>query len=603
MTSVASEARTVARAVRRLIARAPFECGVAVLAVVYVALHLSPSSYALALDLLGEDASPLVGSPRGIRTDEWSVMTPLFEAAVNNDFRETNRTSFYDENLRSFIGLPLLNWGLAFKPFVWPFFVVSPALAYSFYWAAAAALMLVGWSLLLRAFGIGRTVAALASTLLYFTPFVQAWSGPSLQLALFPWIVLAFIRIRSPIRLGVGLAVLIPVWAMSLFYLPAVPPKLFLALCLCLAFAPESFAPRRLAAAAVGAAVGAAISFAYYAPVIRAYADSAYPGDRWFNGGNLPAWQVISQLLPATTTEGYTNLIAANICEAATVATWLPLLTLCALDYRALRERWGEPTLRRDVRRISVLGVGWILISLWQLLPLPPVSYALGFGISPEARTVFASGVLLLVAAGFALDRLPTRLSIVRIGVFAAVVLAGWMVASYDLHDGRFAVRDELVVLLVLLVLCPLVVVVRRPSENAVRVALLLVALVPTALVWGYFNPLQSTRVMFRKPDTDLTRRLDALAATRPDGAIAVQGVPDAILNGVGYRSVTHVLATPSPETFRPYFPDMADARFNRIFNRFAHLSLTDRPEPYVASPDNVRLPIDTMSRYAATDD
>ena len=33
-------------------------------------------------------------------------MTPLFEAAVNNDFHEVNATSFYGENLRSFIGLP-----------------------------------------------------------------------------------------------------------------------------------------------------------------------------------------------------------------------------------------------------------------------------------------------------------------------------------------------------------------------------------------------------------------------------------------------------------------------------------------------------------------
>jgi hypothetical protein len=106
---------------------------------------------------------------------------------------------------------------------------------------------------------------------------------------------------------------------------------------------------------------------------------------------------------------------------------------------------------------------------------------------------------------------------------------------------------------------------------------------------------------MFERPETEVTARLDALAAERPDGAIAVDGIPDAILNGVGYRSVTHVIVTPSPETFRLYFPDLDEKRFNHIFNRFAHYGLTDRPEPYVASPDNVRLPIETMSGYAAT--
>ena len=128
-----SHIRSLATSTKRLVASAPFESAVLVIAAIYVALHLSPSSYALALGQLGEPETPLLGTPRAIRTDEWSVTTPLFQAAVNNDFRETNDTSFYSENLRSFIGLPLLNWGLVFKPLVWPFFIVPPALAYSFF--------------------------------------------------------------------------------------------------------------------------------------------------------------------------------------------------------------------------------------------------------------------------------------------------------------------------------------------------------------------------------------------------------------------------------------------------------------------------------------
>lgn len=573
-----------------------------VLALVYVALHLSPSSYALALNLLGDEASPVVGSPRVIRTDEWSVMTPLFEAAVSNDFRETNETSFYRETLRSFIGLPILNWGLVFKPVVWPFFVVSPALAYSFFWATATALMLIGWSVLLRSLGLSRLAAALAATILYFSPIVQAWSGPSLQLAIFPWIVVAFVRIRSPIRLGLALALLVPVWTLSMLYVPASPPLLYLALVLCLAFAPESFRARRLAAALLGGLIGAAVAFAYYAPVFEAYADSVYPGRRWFDGGDLPGWQVLSQLLPGTTTEGYVHLVTANICEVATVATWLPVLALCALDYRTLRRDWGDATIRRDVRRIGVVAAGWALLTLWQLVPLAPLSYVLGWGWSPEARTLFASGALLLAAAAYALDRLPLRLTVSRLTAFAGIVVAAWLAARIDLQpDAGVVVRDELLVLVIAIGLVPFALRRGGPSPTAIRLGLFLMALLPTAFAWGLFNPLQSTRVMFERPETDITARLDALAAQRPDGAIAVAGIPDAILNGVGYRSVTHVIVTPSPEIFRRYFPDMEEKRFNHVFNRFAHYGLTDRPEPYVASLDNVRLPIETMRKYAST--
>lgn len=588
---------------RRLVVRAPFESAVFLLAVGYVVLHLSPSSYALALGQLGEHETPLLGTPRAIRTDEWSVMTPLFESAANNDFHEVNETSFYGETLRNFIGLPLLNWGIVFKPLVWPFFAVSPALAYSFFWAATAALMLIGWSLLLRAFGFSRTVAAFTSMILYFSPFVQAWSGPGPLLAWFPWVMLALVRIRSPIRIALALAVLIPVWWMSMFYLPALPPLFVLALALCLAFRPDVFAWRRLAGILAGLTVGVAIALAYFAPVFRAYADSVYPGRRWATGGGLPGWQVASQFLPGTTTEYYTNLIAANICEAATVASWLPLLALCVVDIRQVRRRYSvDSDLRRDLRRLGVLALMWALITLWQLVPLPPLSYVFGLGLSPEARTLFASGALLVVTAAYAVDRLPLRVTPLRLVAFAAVVVGAWLLASLDLQPtNELVVRDELLVLIAVVGVAPFAFAAGRSARHASRVAILLVALLPLIVGWGLFNPLQSTRVMFRKPDTQVTRRLDALATKRTDGAIAVSGFADAVLNGVGYRSVTHVIATPSPHLFRKYFPDLDERKFNEIFNRYAHISLTTEEEPYVAQSDVIRLPFRTMAYYAAT--
>jgi hypothetical protein len=431
---------------------------------------------------------------------------------------------------------------------------------------------------------------------------VQAWSGPSPLLALFPWVLLAVVRIRSPRGVAVALSLLVPVWLLAMFYLPALPPLLYLALALCIAFRPEIFSPRRLAGVLAGTIVGLLITFAYFAPVFRAFSDSVYPGRRWTTGGDMPVWQVVSQFLPATTTEHFTNLIASNISEAATVASWLAVLALCIVDVGQIRRRHGnDPVLRKDLRRIAVLAVTWALITFWQLVPFPPLSYALGFGLSPEARTLFASGALILIASAYAVDRLPLRLTPLRMGIFTVVVVVAWLGASLDLHD-NLAFRDELLVLPLVAGVAAYALVARDASVQAIRVAVLLVALIPTMVVWGLFNPLQSTRVMFRKPDTAVTRKLDALAATRPDGAIAVLGPADAVLNGVGYRSVTHVLATPSPHLFRKYFPQMDEPEFNAIFNRYAHTSLTADAEPFVASADVIRLPIRTMARYAATE-
>ncbi len=588
---------------RKLVARAPFESVVLILAALYVILRFSPSSYALSLQQLGADETPLLGTARGIRSDEWAVMTPLFQVAVNNDFQETNASSFYGETLRSFVGLPLENWGLIFKPLVWPFFAVSPDLAYSFFWGANAALMLIGWSLLSRTLGLSRTAAAFCSLILYFSPFVQAWSGAGPQLALFPWIVLAVLWIRSTVGLALVLAVLVPVWCLSMFYLPGIPPLLLLALALCLAFRPDVFAWRRLASVVLGASVGAAITLAYFAPVFRAYADSVYPGGRWIEGGRMPEWQVASQFLPATTTEGYTNLVSPNISEAATVATWLPLLALCVIDGREVRRRSRtDRRLTRDLRGLGVLALAWALITAWQVLPVSPLSYLLGLGLANERRTLFATGALLAIAAVYAIDRLPARVTPLRLVAFASFVVAAWLLASLDLQPtNELVLRDELLVLIPVAGLALLVLVARRRAGYTWRGALFLVALVPTVIGWGLFNPLQSTQVMFRKPETEITRRLDALAATRSDGAIAVSGFTGALLNGAGYRSVTHVIVTPSPDLFRPYFSEFDEREFNETFNRYAHVTLTTESAVRVPRPDIIEVPVEKMAPYAAT--
>ncbi len=390
---------------------------------------------------------------------------------------------------------------------------------------------------------------------------------------------------------------------MSNLYVPALPPLVFLGIALCIAFKPNVFRWKRIVAVAAGSAIGGAVALSYYAPVLSAYASSEYPGQRWIVGGGMSAWQVASQFLPATTTEGYTNLIAANISEAATVATWLPLLAVCVVDFGEVRRSYVQsPSIRRSCRAIGVLVAMWAVLTAWQLLPLAPLSYLLGLGLSPEPRTLFASGALLLIAAACAIDKLPIRLSPRRLTVVALAVVAAWLLASVDLHSSnQLVARDELLILPIVLVLAGVSVIARRPRETSLRVAVLATALLPTAVGWALYNPLERTDAIFREPDTQVTRELDRLAATRPDGAITGFGFADAILNGAGYRSVTHVITKPSPELFEPYFPDIDDETFEAIFNRYAHVSLTRRPAPYVAGEDAVRIPIDTMKRFAAT--
>jgi hypothetical protein len=158
------------------------------------------------------------------------------------------------------------------------------------------------------------------------------------------------------------------------------------------------------------------------------------------------------------------------------------------------------------------------------------------------------------------------------------------------------------VILLPLVVLVPLALTWRGEWDGiGWRATLLLLTLIPNVAIWGTFNPLQQTTVMFEKPDTAITRSLDELASTRPDGAIAAPGFFGAVPNGVGYRSVSHFIQTPSPQVFRKYFPNMSQEEFDLFFNRNMVVSLTNEKEPIFVAGNNVGLPIGTMRRYAAT--
>jgi hypothetical protein len=532
-------------------------------------------------------------------------LTPLFQAAVNNHLHQKNLTSFYGESLLSIFGLPLLNWGLIFKPQLWAFLVLPPSFAYSLYWASMAALMLVGWSVLLRRFGFARRTAALVATLLFFSPFVQAWwTVFDSQLGFFPWVVLAVVSIRRDVYAAAALAVLIPVWWISFLYVPGLPPLFYLGLALSAVFCLSSMTPGRLVAIVSGAGLGAGLAFLYFRPIFGAYTHSVFPGERWIHGGELPGWIVLSQFLPGTTTELYTSLIGRNICEVSTVATWLPALALCTLDVGAIR-RGAEtsPEMRRDLKRIGFLLLALTALTLWQVTSfLGPMSYLAGFGLSPEQRTLFASGALLVIAAAYVVDRLPIRVSVWRLGLFGVLVLASWVLASFELQPTHeLVLRDELLVLVPLLAVIPFAMPpVEQHSLRAWRTAIILLALIPVVAEWGIFNPVQRTDVMFRRPDTEVTRALNRLAEKRPDHAIAVPGFAGGVLNGVGYRSVSHVLPTPSPKLFRPYFGDMNEAEFNVFFNRYANVGVADVKRPSLLTADYLQLPISRMAPYAA---
>jgi hypothetical protein len=152
----------------------PFVVIVLVIAALYAAFQLTPSSYEIALRAIGiADDGLVFGPAKPVRSDEWAIWTPYFQIAVNNGFARIDALSPYAEDLRNVNALPLADWGLIFKPHLWSFFLLPPAAAFSLMYAILLAACLTGWYWLALALRFDKLVAAIFSLTIFALPYVQ----------------------------------------------------------------------------------------------------------------------------------------------------------------------------------------------------------------------------------------------------------------------------------------------------------------------------------------------------------------------------------------------------------------------------------------------
>ncbi|WP_448191509.1 DUF7657 domain-containing protein [Azospirillum sp. sgz301742] len=571
-----------------------FAAIVLVLCTAYTALHWTPSSYALALRPFGvADTGLIAGKPKPIRSDEWAVWTPYVQAAVNNGFERTNATSPYREDMRNFNAVPLLDWALPFKPQYWLFFVADPALAFSFSHAIFIAMSLIGYAVLLRVFGFPALWSIGGSLALFFTTYAQYWwttTGP--LLAVFPWILVAAATPMRPFLKAGITAYLSAFWLLSHTYPPIVVSLGIAGAVALAAFRPQTLRPANLLALAAGAAVGVGLTYLYLHEPAAAMAQTIYPGQRQSMGGTMEPARWFAQFFPLLVTRGVESVIPAlNLCEAATGGTYLLLLALVFVDHRAFAARLVEhsPEGRRLRWTLAVLLAGTALFTAWMLAPIPAgVGRLLLLDRVPPGRAVFASGMVLLLTALTILTAAPVRVTLSRVLVTALAALLAWAVvkaaplskvAASDWRD--FAV------------LLPLFAILLVPRLRGSAGALVGAAAFANIVATGDFNPIQSADPLFHRTRTPVTEELDRMVAEHPRHWLVATGFPGATLNGWGYPSVSHVTIAPRLDFFRERFPEMDDAAFNAVFNRYARVNvLPGNAPPSVPQPDSVDVPV-----------
>jgi len=585
----------------RSLVREPFVVAVTLLAAFYVAAAWSPSGYSRVLKWYDvEDHGLVVGWPQQIRSDEYAIWTPTIQAVVANDFGPINETSFYHERFRSLTSMPLRDWGLLFKPEFWPFFLLSPARAYSAYHAFHAWALLVGWCLFFRRLGVGRGSALFGAVLLFASPWVQFWwTSLAPVVAIAPWLgLLALIRVPGPVRVAAA-AFVTAVWLLDGILYPPLILVTALAMGLAIAaFRPAALRPALLLQMALAVLLGGGIAAAYLWEPLRETAATVTHGQRHIGGGSVPWQNWLGTFLPSFPFRGWKPLFGGNTCESGAAGSILWLLLLAFVR--------PSPVDGAEVRRRLRGSVGLLALfaaaTAWMLCPIPPLlGRPLLWSLMPATRLLLVPG---LVSLFFALLWLPVftfRWSWWRALAASGVIVAArvaWQPKGRATDAWRIENGD--LILIAIVWSLPLLELLRRrlrstapdgaPSgwRNRVRpslgaATLLAGAAVANLLLFGLFNPIQSSKPIFAAHDTPQLRALQSMQAAHPQGVLVVGGAMNyfgSILNGLGFRSVNHSLLTPQLERFRRIFPTLSEQDLQTTFNRDAIIQVGSRLPP-----------------------
>lgn len=582
--------------------REPFLAAVSLLALLYVALGLCPSAYSLVLARYGvADTGLLFGWPQEIRSDESAIWTPTVQAAVAGGFAEVNESSLYRESFRTLSAMPIRDWGLVFKPQFWAFFVLPPAYGYAAHFAFYYWLLLVGWTLFLRWLGVGRREAAAAAILLLACSWTEVWwtsFGPILATApLIAWP--ALLPLSAGSRFAASLFVTAFTFLAGFFYPPLILATGLAVAAALAAFRPELLRPRVLLPMALGAVAGLLLAVLYLREPIVAMAGTVAHGQRNLGGGGVPWQDWLGNFLPSFSYSGWQAIHGINACEAGAGGSILVLLALCF----ARRRRAGDPAAtRRLLVASSGLAALFAATSLWMLAPVPAIlGKPLLWHIMPASRLLLLPGLLSLLLVLLWLPHLELRFTFPRAAAAAALLALAAGAEGF----ARPTLGSE-AWLIPLVFLLPLgEKLLRGGTAPAERGALSPAGLVAAAalgnlLLFGLYNPLQSSRAIFAHHDSPRLAALRAMASAHPRGWLVAAG-PDhygSILNGFGFRSVNHSLLSPQMAAFESFFPELPAARRNTLFNRYANILLSSqdasgevRELPEVAAENAVLVP------------
>ncbi len=518
---------------------------------------------------------PLLGEPRGIRSDEWLVQTPgiISEALLSQPFEWPNPTIGADA-APMLMGLPTRHPTTVLRPQYWGFFLFDLEHGFSWFWSYRVVSCLVGVYLLLYCLTRGHPVLSMVGSLwCFYSPFVQWWLSATvpelignLTLGLYATVCL----LTAPSIGGMCLSALgIVLFGVSFalqLYPPFQIPLMWCALALLgtalsSVISLDRFRDRvrlRLGTLLVAflASVVAIASYLYSARhALSILSHTAYPGARSLSGGGFELARYFNGFGSILMGEGSFPDSLGNMCEASSFLMVWPLVFVCFLFGRSGGKLGGQtPLVLYLLAMSSYVLLGWppLLAKLTFLNLVPSGRAILGIGLANVCFTI------IYLAGDGAVSKVG-RLS----GMWALTAGAlGWCSLMRVAYGDFFGIPQLAVSVCVLLALSLPLILKRRGAFGFAVVALTLAASAGVNPVAQGLRPLLNNRV------TDAVRALPGRLQTEPVLVFGGFVVPQ-LFEASGLQVITGSKFVPDLAFWGKIDPTGA---YVDIYNRYAHV-------------------------------
>ncbi|MCM2313999.1 MAG: hypothetical protein NDJ92_02465 [Thermoanaerobaculia bacterium] len=305
------------------------------------------------------DFGILLGTPRMIRSDDWTVGTPfIMSQALQPDPFPTVNTSLGAKQSPMLLNVPVRHWSVLFKPHLLGFFVLDLERAYALMWQLKVVGLLLSAAMLIYLLTEERLgIALLGSAWILFSSFTQWWFSTQLPESLTALFAAMSFAMLLPGEKALGWRIVQTcglIYAAVAFSVLLYPPfqiqLLYLALAVVMAWMWQLRGREKVWRRAVPAWGGAGLLCAFLLGLwlwelrdsFAAMAATSYPGARESAGGDLPSLKLFSGFFNPLMSEASVPDGWLNVCESSSYLLLFPVL-LVATAVRWRRGRRPAP--------------------------------------------------------------------------------------------------------------------------------------------------------------------------------------------------------------------------------------------------------------------